>query len=1021
MHISLRLLGNPQVQIDDETIAESRAKRIEAMLYYLAVEAQHSHRRETLVGLLFPDMPDDTARTNLRQTLRRLRNAIDDEQAEPPFLIASRESTQFNLACDHFIDVARFEALLRGCEQHAGRRDFRCAGCMAQAAEATDLYHGPFLDGFFLEDSAEFDNWLLSHRERLQQLALDALEELANYHEQRGDYVTAVPFARRQIDLEPWREEAYQQLMRLLAYLGKRADALRLYEKLREQLELELGVDPLPESEAIYDRLTRTADQRPYSLPPRDPGFVGRQEELGLIQLNLVDPGRRLLTLVATGGTGKTAAAVETGWRVADSFLGPFSDGVFFVPLAGIAASDGEQPGYNPIVTAVAETLGLPLSGPQSAARQVIGYVRDKSLLLIFDNFEHVIHLGRGFVQQLLQGTRDVNILVTSRERLRLPEEWVVELQGLPVDDDEALALFEQRAARVLPGFTLVTAGPNCTAADVRRICALVNGLPLGIELAASWARILTCFEIAAEIEQNLDFLQSTLYDDNDRHQSLRAVFAYSWELLTPAERDVLARIAVFQGQFDREAATAVAGANLPQLSALVDRSLLQHQASDSGHSRYVMLEVLRQYAREQLAHSDSRDDIQAVHGRYYLDFVRQQEPGLIGAEQQAAQAAIVARIENIRAAWRHATAAGMLPELDSAAPALGLFYYMHSWFDEGHEMFAQASSLLAQQIRQPDAPALATRVYGKCLTYSGWFAFLSGRQQAGHDILFSAVSVLRGGDDAVARGYALSYLAVATYTLASPAAAEPLAQEALDAFTAADYAYGRAIANNILSQIAFQRQAYASAQRYSETSLHIERALGNRWSMGFSLVNLGRVALAAGDLDVAEARFREGLAIREALYDLRGQALCCLYLGDTAVARQDSVAAAAAYAASHAFFEQLGSGQGMATVHLREGDLAAATGDAEAAADHYRRALETAREHSAMPHVLAAVIRLAALQADDNPRRAGIWATVVLRHTAVDDDTRARAKALLAYVGPVEQVNPRLNLDIIVSRLLDG
>ena len=240
MDLTLLLLGPFQATSGEVAIPESRAKRIEALLAYLAMEAAYPHRRERLVGFLFPELPDGQARTNLRQTIKRLREAIGDNP-DQPYLLITRESVQFNQGSDHFLDTAVYQEQLGGCSVHRGRRDGLCPDCMAMAGQAVNLYRGPFLNGFFLEDSAAYEEWLLGHRERLQQETITALQQLADFHERRGEYDLAGQYARQQIAIEPWREEAHRQLMRVLAYQGQRTAALHQYEILRDQLWEELA------------------------------------------------------------------------------------------------------------------------------------------------------------------------------------------------------------------------------------------------------------------------------------------------------------------------------------------------------------------------------------------------------------------------------------------------------------------------------------------------------------------------------------------------------------------------------------------------------------------------------------------------------------------------------------------------------------------------------------------------------------------------------------------------------------
>ncbi len=559
MHLTLNFFGGFQAAIDGETISESRAKRIEALLIFLAMEASRPHRREMLIGLLFPDMPDDAARTNLRQTLSRLRRAIKDAKAQPSFLLTSRESTQFNPASRHTVDVVQFQEGLAGCQQHRGVRDSACAACMARAETAVSHYQGPFLDGFFLEDSSAFEEWLLGYRQQLQEMALAALDELAQFHERRGEYEQAADFARQQLAIEPWREPAQQQLMRALAHLGERNAALAAYRDFCQTLEDELGVEPLPETAALAEQIQGAAAERPYHLPPREQNLVGRAEELAQLSAGLANPAQRLHTIVGPGGMGKTRLALEAAWLAATAHLGPFMHGIFFVPLSGVAAV--ESSAFNPLVTAVAEAIGYTFAGSAEPQVQLLSYLKDKKMLLVLDNLEHLMQPGRALILALLQQAPSLNLLVTSRERLSLAEEHVLTLSGLPSNPvagsteetalSPAMTLFVQRAQQVESRFVLGETG-DWSATAVAEICQLLDGLPLAIELAAAWVRLLSCPEILAELRHNLDSLGASAIDLPQRHRSLRAVFDYSWQLLTQSEQQTLAQLAIFQGGFER-------------------------------------------------------------------------------------------------------------------------------------------------------------------------------------------------------------------------------------------------------------------------------------------------------------------------------------------------------------------------------------------------------------------------------------------------------------------------------------
>ncbi len=909
MHLTLNFFGGFHAAVADKPISESRAKRIEALLIFLAMEAGRPHRREVLIGLLFPDMPDDAARTNLRQTLSRLRRAISDAQAEPPFLLSSRESTQFNQASNHTLDVVQFQAGLAGCEPHRGRREGDCADCMVLAATAVSHYKGPFLDGFFLEDSSAFEEWLLGQRQQLQTMALAALDELTQFHEQRGEYEQAAVFARQQLAIEPWREPAQQQLMRALAQLGERNAALAAYQSFCQTLQDELGVAPLPETAALAKQIQDASAERPYQLPPREQNLIGRDEELAQLSAWLAHPAQRLHNIVGPGGMGKTRLALEAAWLAATAHLGPFMHGIFFVPLAGVAAV--ESAGFNPLVTAVAEAIGYTFAGAAEPQAQLLAYLQDKKILLVLDNLEHLMQPGRTLILALLEHAPALNLLVTSRERLNLAEEHVLTLSGLPSDAvgdvtadanlSPAMALFVQRAQQVESRFALTESG-DWSATAVAEICQLLDGLPLAIELAAAWVRLLSCPEILAELHHNLDSLSASAVDLPQRHHSLRAVFDYSWQLLTATEQQTLSQLAIFQGGFERQAAARVTQARLPQLSALLDKSFLRRQLGETAAfatSRYEMLAVVRQFAAEHLENGQLGFDLRQRYGRYYLDLVAAQETDLQGSNQLRALATINQEMENIRQAWRLAVSQADVMALSRATEALSLFLYMRSWFREGLALFSQAIEQLAEK-----APA---GVMAKMASRQGWFTFLLGDRAKAEGLLSQSVARLRVEGDEAALVYALNYLAVVQYVQDDYEAGWATCQEALAVGERHDLIYSQAISNNILSQIAYLQKRYEVALVHSQASLRLEQALGNRWSMGFSLVNLGRVAYALGDFATAQANYEESLAIREGMQDARGQGLCRMYLGDTAVARQNVAEAKAHYQHSLIIFSQIG------------------------------------------------------------------------------------------------------------------
>ena len=330
---------------------------------------------------------------------------------------------------------------------------------------------------------------------------------------------------------------------------------------------------------------------RPAPGLPRPPTpLIGREPELATLNRLLCDPQCRLLTLAGPGGIGKTRLALE----LASTQRAQFPDGVFFVPLVSLSLPEFIAP-------AIRSALGLSSSSPLDPKEQLLNHLRQKSLLLVLDNLEHLLE-GVGLLAELLEQAPGVKLLVTSRERLNMQGEWLFDLQGLPVppldqvdraEEYSAVALFVQSARRAQVGFELSAEERPWVA----RICQLVEGMPLAIELAAAWVRLLSCREIAQEIERNLDFLSTSARDLPERHRSMRAVFDHSWQMLSAEEQRVLRALSVFRGGFLREAAEQVTGASLSLLSALVTRSLVHRTPRDvlistnsSGNTQPIVL-----------------------------------------------------------------------------------------------------------------------------------------------------------------------------------------------------------------------------------------------------------------------------------------------------------------------------------------------------------------------------------------------------------------------------------------------
>ncbi len=541
--LSITLFGTFQVTLDNQPITEFGTDKTRALLAFLAVESSRSHRRDALAGFLWPDSTSAKARQSLRQALSQLNRALSRPDQALPFLLVDRETVQFNPRSDHSLDAAEFAALHRATRNHRHRRIECCLPCIRRLEAMTDLYRGRFLSDFFLGDSNAFEEWAIVQREHLHRQMMEALSHLLEYHERRGQVKRAIEIAYRQVEVEPWREETHRQLMRLLALDGRRSAALAQYRACRRILAEELGAEPTAETTALHRQIADSDGEQPVALarsrlaplPPLPSALIGREADLADLASLLADPDCRLLTLVGQGGIGKTHLALQ----VAIDQVGLYCDGVAFVPLAALDAAEH-------LVFTLAAALNYRFHDSADPEQQLLDMLREKELLLVLDNMEHLLEAA-DFLARILHHAPGVTLLLTSRERLNLREEWVYELEGLdyPAEGLEgswqacsSVALFVERARRVERRFDL----GEQRAPAVARICRLVEGMPLAVELAAAWMRLRTPEEVAANIERNLDALRASARNVPARHASLHAVFEHSWQLLNADEQLLLGK-----------------------------------------------------------------------------------------------------------------------------------------------------------------------------------------------------------------------------------------------------------------------------------------------------------------------------------------------------------------------------------------------------------------------------------------------------------------------------------------------
>jgi DNA-binding SARP family transcriptional activator/predicted ATPase len=1010
--LRLALLGKPQIKRNNKPLELTSVKG-QALLAYLAVTRQ-PHSRSALAGLLWSEMPEDDARANLRVTLSQLRKAIND------YLIVTRRSIEFNRNNNYWLDVEALENIARS---------------GTDLALVADLYRGDFLEDFYVPEALAFEEWLLVERERLRQLALEALGQLAGAALEQGRFTDGLNAVRRLLNLEPWLETGHQQLMKLLAAAGQRSAALAQYETCRRLLAEELGVEPSAETVALFETISRGEWRQPQpvrgetvaSAPPVEPGhlpphnlraamtsFVGRQLEQAKIARLLAEPDCRLLTITGPGGIGKTRLAQAAAFDQLKPDT-PFQDGIYFVPLGSVSFSNSPNGSTsNPAALAIGAAIGLPFTGNASPQTQLLNALRQKHMLLVLDNFEHLIDYV-GLAAEMVVQASGLKVIVTSQQSFGLFEEWVFDLWGLsyPATEDaseferfESIQLFAQRAQQVAMDFDLAAELPY-----VGRICRLLAGMPLGIELAAAWVRTLSCREIAQEIERNLDFLATMTRNIPERQRSLRAVFNYSWGFLSAEEQDVFKKLSVFTGGFIFEAARQVAGASLQTLASLVNHSLVRQEIS----GRYSLHGRLCEYALEKLRadpaeHEMTRDR----HCTFFADYVQQRDMD----KQRDFKKSLIdwdVEIDNIRLAWTWAVEQGRAQGLLKIHVGLGELYETSGRYGEGLELFQQAAASLASIYQERKAMFGAGyieigEIYSHLLARQSWFKLRLGQFEQAQELLLRALAV---ADETVSgtqwhRAFPLYQLGLIEWYLGYYDSAKQYLEQALAISKQTNGMFVMFVSLMHLGLTETNLGNYQAARRYHEDCLIVSQSLRMDNAIGMQYSCLGRLAYLLQDYTQADQLMEKGMELFRITnhlfaigFGLSHLALVKWRLGQPEKGRLLCLEALD-------IFNDIGEryGQALALDHL--GRLAWALAEYQQSKRYFLTALKISLDIKTKPQTLSTLLGLARhLVREGQAQPAAQILAYVTTHPAGEHITRESARALLSEMYVQSELQP--------------
>jgi diguanylate cyclase (GGDEF)-like protein len=722
----------------------------------------------------------------------------------------------------------------------------------------------------------------------------------------------------------------------------------------------------------------------PNNLPENLSGFIGRKQELPYIKQMIQE--NDLVTVIGPGGQGKSRLAVQA----AAESMHLFPDGVFIIPIIDVTS-------ITMLVTLISQTINYPISGAIPADEQLINYLKKKKMLMVIESGEKYLQEAAQFIAKLAAGTSSVKIIATSHNIMAVPDEIILKLDGLPYPTENtsekaesfaAVKLFIQSAHRIAPDFR-----PADHLVDISTICRMMDGLPLGIELAASWVQLFTPYEISRHIENNFSFLSDNSPELPPRHKNLDAILNSFWTTLSECNQNVLLHLSVFRGGFSLQAALEVADGHPFLLDSLAAKSYL----SRITRGRFQFHEILRQYTNEKLnGQSDAVISTQNNHCDFYTRFLEDQLEALLGAGQQDALAEISMEIENIRASWQWAVKHSLLDNLSRGMDTLFNYFYMLSWFREGHETFTQLINALSG-----DGITTETRmVIGRARARQGWFTFLLGDHQSARNLISQSMEELQINGSQKDLTFCMNYLAAVFHGQGDYLAAKNLLEQSLEISKNINDQYSLGVALNILGQITAQLNDLQHAIEHLAEAMRIKQQIGDAWGAAFTLEYLGQILRTQGQFAEARRHIQESQSIRQSMNDQRGVGRCLRALGQIAIMDEEHEEAAALFRQSLLVFDRIGSQLDIIDSTFDLAHTMQLLQRHDLAFELFKDALAAANQINMMPKVTDSLMGIAQVLSKTNkPEQSMQLAKVIAQSEFSSLETSSAANALVESI----------------------
>jgi predicted ATPase/transcriptional regulator with XRE-family HTH domain len=759
------------------------------------------------------------------------------------------------------------------------------------------------------------------------------------------------------------------------------------------------GLPPVPGAHGIPPQ--QPTGSLPSGIPTPPNPLVGREAERHEVVRLLIDPACRLLTLTGPGGIGKTRLAKEVGLEILRRSDNPFPDGLYWVPLASVHSASYLAP-------AIAQALGVVNSGLVDLVGQIVITLRERQALLLLDNLEHLLECV-DLLSELLQEAPGIKMLATSQVRLNLSSEWVFNIQGLPFPSaDEVEQLDQYGAVRLFLNYARQVRGnyePSYAEYQtIAQICRLLEGMPLAIQLAAGWGRVLSPMEILQELERSTqageapDFLADAARDIPERHRSLQAAFDYSWHLLDEHERRFLCRLSVFEGGFQREAAEQVAGLSLSALAGLMDKSLVLRV----DHGRFSLHDLVHKYGFVKL--KENPEEMQATlekHCRYYGDLLRPIVNRQEGRSRAELQAMTSFEADNFRQAWDYALKNKRTREIQHLSQGFTWLYELRGWYQEGLEVFKQAVAALSDLENAPESLTGAEKLsLAAVLMGYGWFLNRHGHNSPAREYFMRALNLLRTAESPESLANVLRFIGNLDLQVGEYRQARTYLEESLRICQSVRYTYGLGVCYTHLGMLDNVEGKFQEALRGFEAALELWEQLQEPTGVSYCLRYLRQTALAldASNVQYLDARekIQEALLLSRENDDASATGTTLNHLGVLAYLDGDFGTAAAYFREAAVFFQRIGVPHSLAQSNAYLGLSLTHQGCETEARQAFIDGFENARESEAMPYMLETLVGLARLsQLHEDPRLLRQLVDLVISHPAAMFETRQSASQL--------------------------